>query len=91
MERKRYFFKLEMEQLSRQYWLQVKSAEIIKNMRIQDKLEIVDLIEILPDSDFDNLRTTVRKIRDEADLKYMKEHPESFRMLFLSESSFAGD
>lgn len=91
MEPKRYFFKLEMEQLPGEIWQQVKSTDIVKAMNFKDKTEIVESIEKLPEQDFDKLKHTVRVIRDEADLKYIKEHPEKFTMAFLSESSFAED
>lgn len=91
MERKRYFFKLEMEQLPEDIWMQVKSTDIVTKLQVQNKSEIVDLIEQLPEPDFDKLRHTVRAIRDEELMKYMKEHPEKFGMVLLSESSFAED
>jgi hypothetical protein len=84
MERKRYFFKLEMERLPDNIWLQVKSTKIVRNMHVKDKLEIASLIEKLPDSDFDNLRATVRKIRDETDLQYIKENLEESKTLLLA-------
>ena len=91
MEPKRYFFKFEMEQLPDDIWMQVKYTEIVKDMNFEDKTEIVESIEKLPEQDFDKLKHTVRAIRDEADLKYIKEHPEELAMAFLSESSFAED
>lgn len=78
MERKRYFFKLEIEQLPDDIWQQLKSTDIVKTMGVQDKLEIVGLIEKMPEENFDKLRHTVRAIRDEDLIKYMKEHPEKF-------------
>lgn len=91
MEPKRYFFKLEMEQLPDDIWHQVKSSAIVEAMNFQNKSEVVDLIEQLSEPDFDKLRHTVRAIRDEADLKFIKEHPEKFEWLMLSQSSFAED
>lgn len=91
MEPKRYFFKLEMEQLPDDIWQQVKSNAIMEAMSFQDKSEIIDSIEQLSESDFDQLKHTVRAIRNEADLKFIKEHSEKFEWLMLSESSFAED
>ncbi len=78
MERKRYFFKLEMEQLPEDIWMQVKSTDIVQKLQARNQSEIVALIDQLPETDFDKLRHTVRAIRDEELIKYMKEHPERF-------------
>lgn len=83
MEPKRYFFKLEMEQLPDDIWQQVKITDVVKEMNFQDKTKIVDSIEKLPEQDFDKLRHTVRAIRDEADLQYIKEHSEECGMYLL--------
>lgn len=91
MSGKRYFFKLEMEQLPDDIWQQLKSTDILKTMGFQDKSEIVELIDKMPEEDLGKLRHTVRAIRDEALIKYMKEHPENFEMALMSESSFAKD
>lgn len=80
MERKRFFFKLEMEQLPEQIWQQVKCSDVMKNMRVQEKSEIVDLIEQLPKPVFDKLRHTVKTIRDEADFQFIKENPQKCGM-----------
>lgn len=87
MEPKRYFFKLEMEQLPDDIWQQVKFTDIVKALNFQDKTEIVESIEKLPEQDFDKLKHTVRSIRDEADLKFIKEHPEECGMYLLFASS----
>lgn len=80
MERKRYFFKLEMEQLPDDIWQQLKSSDIVQEMKIQEKSEIVDLIDHLPKPSFDKLKHTVTAIRDEAMIKFIKEHPEECKM-----------
>lgn len=80
MERNRYFFKLEIEQLPDEIWQQVKFSEFVKAMNFQNKAEIVESIEKLSEPDFDKLKHTVRTIRDEADLKFIKEHPEKCGM-----------
>lgn len=91
MSDKRYFFKLEMAQLPDDIWQQLKSTDFMKAMDFQNKLEIVDLIDRMPEEDLDELRHTIRTIRDVALLKYMKEHPEKFETALCSESSFAKD
>lgn len=53
MEPKRYFFKLEMEQLPDEIWQQVKFTDIVKALNFKDKIEIVDSIEKIPEHDFD--------------------------------------
>lgn len=78
MSDKRYFFRLEMEQLPDDIWQQLKSSNIVKMMEFPEKSEIVNLIDQLSEEDFDKFRHTVRAIRDEELIKYMKEHPEKF-------------
>ncbi len=60
MEPKRYFFKLEMEQLPDDIWQQVKITDVVKDMKFQYKIEIVDSIEKLPEQDFDKLRQVLQ-------------------------------
>lgn len=91
MSGKRYFFRLEMEQLPDDILQQLKSSNIVKTMEFQEKSEIVDLIDQFSEEDFNNLRHTVKAIRDEELIKYMKEKPNDFEWLILSESSFAED
>ncbi|MDB9513823.1 hypothetical protein PN499_21735 [Kamptonema animale CS-326] len=85
MEPKRYYFKLEMEQLPDDVWQQFKYSDIVKTMKFQDKLEIVEQIETLPEPIFDNLKQTLRKIRDENFFKLIKANPEKFEW-FLTAS-----
>lgn len=85
MEPKRYYFKLEMEQLPDDVWQQFKYSDIVKTMKFQDKLEIVEQIETLPEPVFDNLKQTLRKIRDENFFKLIKANPEKFEW-FLTAS-----
>lgn len=91
MEHKRYFFKLEMEQLPDEIWIALKSSDILKTMNIQETSEIVELIEQLPEPALDNLRHTVKVIRAEFLMKLMKKSPEKFEMALASESSFKKD
>lgn len=46
--KKKIFFKLELEQLLDEIWMQVKSSDVVIIMQVQDKLEIINLIEQLP-------------------------------------------
>lgn len=48
MSGKRYFLKLEIEQLPDDTWQQLESTEITKTMGFQDKSEIVDCIDKIP-------------------------------------------
>ena len=91
MSDKRYFLKLEMEQLPDDIWQRLKSTDIMKVKKFQDKSEIVNLIYTMSEPDLDKLKHTVRTIRDVALLKYMKAHPEKFEIALCSESSFAKD
>lgn len=72
MEPKRYYFKLEMEQLPDDVWQQFKYSDIVKTMKFQDKLEIVEQIETLPEPIFDNLKQTLRTLRDKLTRELMK-------------------
>ncbi|WP_019487193.1 MULTISPECIES: hypothetical protein [Kamptonema] len=85
MEPKRYYFKLEMEQLPDDVWQQFKYSDIVKTMKFQNKVEIVEQIETLPEPVFDNLKQTLRKIRDENFFKLIKANPEKFEW-FLTAS-----
>lgn len=85
MEPKRYYFKLEMEQLPDDVWQQFKYSDIVKTMKFQDKVEILQQIETLPEPIFDNLKQTLRKIRDENFFKLIKANPEKFEW-FLTAS-----
>lgn len=79
MEPKRYFFKLQMEQLPDRIWQQFKDSEIVKKTGVQSKSEIVDRVETIPEPIFDDLKQTLRKIRDEDILKVIKANPEKFQ------------
>ncbi|CBN58273.1 hypothetical protein OSCI_3710020 [Kamptonema sp. PCC 6506] len=74
-----------MEQLPDDVWQQFKYSDIVKTMKFQNKVEIVEQIETLPEPVFDNLKQTLRKIRDENFFKLIKANPEKFEW-FLTAS-----
>ena len=89
MSDKRYFFKLEMEQLPERIWQDFKSTPAVQKIKIQEKSEIIGLIEQLPDPILDQLRLTLEQIWRQSDQKIMVTNPEVFTNAILSESSLA--
>lgn len=80
MDCKRYYFRLEMEQLPDEVWHQFKSCALLQEMGLQEKSEMLERIEELPEPLIDCLKQTLKKIRDEQTIKFIKANPEKFRM-----------
>ncbi len=91
MEWKRYYFKLEMEQLPERIWTQFKSSEIVQEMKMQSKSEIIESIDQLPEAILDKMRHTVEMVWREFDKQLMVTNPGKFANAILSESSLAKD
>ena len=45
MDWKRHYFKLEMEQLPEHIWTGFKSSEVVREMKVREKSEIIQQIE----------------------------------------------
>jgi len=84
MEGKRYFLKLELEQLPEKIWPQFQTTEIVRKLGFQEKSVILRQIATLPESQVDELKQTLQKIRDEDTFRLLKIHPEKLGMFLLS-------
>ncbi|GEM_PF-2053937 len=90
-QRKRFFFKLEIEQLPDAIWAEFIANSPLLNTTGQDKSEFLSLIESLPNPALESLIQTLKKIRANTIRQALAQSSDSSTEAFLSESAFSND
>ena len=80
MDWKRYYFKLEMEQLPDATWHKLKTTDIFKKIGFPERSTIVEQLAEMPEPMFDKLKETVVRIRDREMLQFLQENPKGDEM-----------
>ena len=75
-----------MEQLPENIWQRFKSAQIIAQISMKERDEIINIIAQLPEDTLDKLRHTLESIWQEYAQELMLINPDTFAGTFLSQS-----
>ena len=78
-----------MEQLPEHIWTGFKSSEVVREMKLREKSEIIQQIELLPEATLDRMRQAVELVWRESDRKLMAEKLESFAGAIVGETALA--
>ena len=84
MEGKRYFLKLELEQLPDKIGKQFPTTEVVPKLGFPEKTVILRQIASIPQSPVDELKQTLPKIRDEDTFRFLKIYPEKLGIFRVS-------
>lgn len=89
MDWKKYYFRLEIEQLPDCIWTKFRDSEILRERKLQEKSQLLDLIDEMPEAILDKLRQQVELIWRESDRELMAANPAGFASAILSEPALA--